>query len=289
MAKEHRRQVGIVKELFRYPVKSMLGEQLSAVDIGDTGVIGDRAYALRETNGRVVSAKKWANMFEFAARYDTPPIPGELAPLSITLPDGRSIQAQAPDASSVLSAVLGREVVLERAQVEQRNKGEIDPTTVFGDVPIEKVMPQLTQATMPDTFPLPAGTFFDSASIHVLASGTLAHMRTLVGQAGQTGQDAQLDPRRFRPNIYVETEPGDEDFIEDGWMEGSLEIGDSVKIVQLQPALRCVMTTHAQTDLVRDMRILRTAAQHHNDHIGVFAAIGAPGTIQVGDPVVLVH
>jgi uncharacterized protein YcbX len=261
----------------------MLGEQLSAVDIGDNGVIGDRAYALRETNGRVVTAKKWANMFEFSARYDTPPTPGELAPLSITLPDGRSIQAQAPDASSVLSAVLGRKVVLERAQADQRNKGEVDPSTVFGDVPIEQVMPKLTQETMPDTFPLPPGTFFDSASIHVLASGTLTHLRTLVGD------DAQLDPRRFRPNIYVETEPGEEDFIEDGWMAGSLEIGDSVKIVKLQPALRCVMTTHAQTDLVRDMRILRTAAQQHNDHVGVFAAIGTPGRVKVGDPVVLMR
>ena len=284
VAKEMKRhQVGVVKALFRYPVKSMLGEQLSSLDIGDTGVIGDRAYALRETNGRVVTAKKWANMFAFTARYAAPPRPGELAPLSITLPDGRSIQAQDSDASAVLSAVLGREVVLERAQADQRNKGEVDPTTVFGDVPVETVMPKLTAASMPDTFPLPPGTFFDSASIHVLASGTLVHMRTLVGD------DAQLDPRRFRPNIYVETEPGDEDFIEDGWMEGSLEVGDSVKIVKLAPALRCVMTTHPQTDLVRDMRILRTAAQHHNDHVGVFAAIGTPGKVRVGDPVVLVR
>lgn len=280
-----RRQVGVVKELFRYPVKSMLGEQLSTVDIGDTGVIGDRAYALREANGRVVSAKKWANMFEFAARYDAPPTPGELAPLSITLPDGRSIQAQASDASAVLSAILGRQVTLERAQADQRNKGEVDPRTVFGDVPIEQVMPKLTQETMPDTFPLPPGTFFDSASIHVLASGTLAHLRRLVEE---DGKDAQLDPRRFRPNIYIETEPGETGFIEDGWMAGTLEIGASVKIVKLLPALRCVMTTHAQADLVRDMRILRTAAQQHNDHVGVFAGIGAPGTVQVGDPVVLV-
>ena len=136
---------------------------------------------------------------------------------------------------------------------------------------------------MPDTFPLPTGTFFDSASIHVLASGTLVHTRTLVDQ------DAQLDPRRFRPNIYVETEPGNEGFIEDGWMEGTLEVGDNVKIVKLAPALRCVMTTHAQADLGRDMRILRTVAQHHNAHLGVFAAIGASGKVQVGDPVVLVR
>ena len=81
-----RHQVGVVQDLFRYPVKSMLGERLSAVDMGEHGVIGDRAYALRESNGRVVTAKKWANMLEFCACYDVPPTPGALAPLRITLP-----------------------------------------------------------------------------------------------------------------------------------------------------------------------------------------------------------
>jgi uncharacterized protein YcbX len=277
-----RRHIGVVKELFRYPVKSMRGEQLSTVDIGVHGVIGDRAYALREANGRVVTAKKWANMLECSARYDAPQTPGALAPLRITLPDGRTIQAQAPDASAVLSAALGRPVMLDRAQSDQPSHAEIDPATVFGDVPVEQVLPERTAATMPDAIALPPGTFFDSASIHVLASGTLAHLRMLIGA------EAQLDPRRFRPNIFVETAPGDEGFLEDDWLEGSLEVGESVRIVQMRPTLRCVMTTHRQADLARDLRILRTAAQHHHDHVGVWASIGAAGTVRVGDPVVLV-
>jgi MOSC domain-containing protein len=277
-----RRQIGVVKDLFRYPVKSMLGERLREVDIGAQGVIGDRAYALREANSRVVTAKKWANMLEFSARYDRPPTPGALVPLSITLPDGRIIQAQDPDASAVLSTALGRTVVLERVQSNQHSRAEIDPARVFGDVPVEDVIPGQTAATLPDSFPLPSGTFFDSASIHVLASGTLAHLRTLIGD------DAQLDPRRFRPNIVVETAPGEEGFLEDAWLEGTLEIGRSVRIMQLRPALRCVMTTHRQADLVRDLRILRTAAQHHHTHVGVFAAIDAPGSVGIGDSVMLV-
>jgi uncharacterized protein YcbX len=277
-----RRQIGVVKDLFRYPVKSMRGERLSEVDIGAHGVIGDRAYALREANGRIVTAKKRANMLEFGARYDAPPVPGALAPLRITLPDGRTVEAQAPDASAMLSAVLGRPVVLARAQSDQPNQAEIDPATIFGDVPVEIVKPGFTAATMPDSFALPPGAFFDSGSIHVLASGTLAHLRTLIGA------DAQLDPRRFRPNILVETEPGVEGFLEDDWLEGTLEVGESVRIVQMRPTLRCVMTTHPQADLVRDLRILRTAAQHHHDHIGVWASIGATGTVRIGDPVVLV-
>lgn len=288
-----RQQVGVVKEIFRYPVKSMLGEQLSECEIDATGLIGDRAYALREPNGRVVTAKRWSQMFEFSARYDTLPTAGELAPLSISLPDGRNISAQAADAASALSAALGHEVVLERAQPDQKNQAGIDPATVFGDIPADEAAPEFGTKTLPDFFPLPPGTFFDSASIHVLASGTLAHMRKLLGEDSQLGgEDTQLDPRRFRPNIVVETESGLEGFLEDDWLEGTLEVGQGatqgVTIVQLKPALRCVMTTHRQAGLAREMKILRTGVQHHNNKLGVFASIGTPGRVKVGDPVVLV-
>ena len=276
-----RRQIGVVQDLFRYPVKSMRGERLSEVDVGVHGVIGDRAYALHEANGRVVTGKKWSNMLGFSARYDAPPIPGALAPIHITLPDGRTIQAQAPDASAVLSAVLGRPVTLERAQSDQHSNAEIDPDTLFADVGIENVLPKDLAATITasSAIPLPPGTFFDSGSIHVLASGTLAHLRTFIAS------DAQIDPRRFRPNIVVETTV--EGFVEDEWLEGTLEVGASVTIVQMRPTIRCAMTTHPQADLGRDLRILRTIAQHHHDHLGVWASIGTAGTIRVGDPVVL--
>jgi uncharacterized protein YcbX len=278
-----RRQIGTVQALFRYPVKSMQGERLREVEIGPQGVLGDRAYALRGANGRVMTAKKWPTLLACSARYEAPPTPGAPAPLRITLPDGRTVQAQDPDASALLSAVLGSPVVLERAQPDRQSQAEIDPATVFGDVPVEAVKPGFTAAMLPDAFALPPGTFFDAASVHVLATGTLAYLRTLVGD------EAQVDPRRFRPNIVVETAEGVEGFVEDGWLEGSLAVGDEVEIVQLRPTLRCVMTTHRQADLGRDLRILRAAARHHRNQVGVWASVGAPGTVRVGDPVVLVR
>jgi uncharacterized protein YcbX len=277
-----RQPIGMVKDLFRYPVKSMQGERLNAVEIREHGVIGDRAYALREANGRVMTAKKWPHLLEFSARYAAPPTPDALAPLCITLPDGRSLQAHDPDASAALSAVLGCPVVLERAQPGQHHRAAIDPATVFGDVPVGALKPGYTAATLPDSFALPPGTFFDAASLHVLASGTLAHLRTLMGG------EAPVDARRFRPNLVVDTEPGLEGFLEDDWLDGTLEVGERVSLVQLRPTLRCVMTTHRQAELGRDLRMLRIAAQHHQAQVGVWAAIGTPGTVRVGDPVVLV-
>ncbi|MBV8357542.1 MAG: MOSC domain-containing protein [Deltaproteobacteria bacterium] len=274
-------QVGVVKELFRYPVKSMLGERLTEVEIGLKGIIGDRAWALRELNGRIVSAKKWANMLGFRASYESTPEPGQLAPVKITLPDSSSVHADDPSASDIISSYLGRPVKLERARTDEHSRAEIDPATVFGDVGVANVTPGFTEATLPDTFGLPHGTFFDSAMIHVVATGTLEHMRSLIGA------DAQIDPRRFRPNIVIETDPRLTGFVEDEWLGGTLEAGVAVKIVAMQQALRCVMTTHQQSELVRDLRILRAAAKHHNAKVGVFASIGAPGKVHVGDPVCL--
>lgn len=272
-------QVGIVKQLFRYPVKSMLGERLTEVEVGPKGIVGDRAWALREANGRIVSAKKWANMLGFSAAYEGTPKPEQLAPVKITLPDGSSVYADDSRASDTLSSYLGRPVKLEQVRPDEHSRAEIDPTTVFGDVGVAKVSPEFTEATLPDSFGLPHGTFFDSAMIHVLTTGSLEHMRALIGP------DAQLDPRRFRPNILVETDPRAVGFIEDEWLGGTLEAGAAVKIVSLRSALRCVMTTHKQSELVRDLRILRATAQHHNAKLGVFASIGAPGKVRVGDPV----
>ena len=261
-----RRKVAVVSALFRYPVKSMLGESPAELTLTTNGTLGDRAWAVREASGRIATAKKWAAMFGFRASYDSPPRTGELAPVTITFPDGGSIHAADPDASARLSEALGRPVRLEQAKAGERSRAEIDPQTIFADLPVEQIMPGLTLQTMPDTFGLVRGAFFDSAPIHVLASGSLEHMQRLCGG------DSMLDPRRFRPNILVDTSgTGADGFVEDEWLEGTLEVGESVKIVAMKPALRCVMTTHAQTDLPRDLSILRTAARHHQATLGVFA------------------
>ena len=119
-----RRQIGIVKELFRYPVKSMLGERLERLEIGERGVIGDRAWALRECiNGKIVSAKKFAQMLDCRATYETPPIDGESAPIKIQLPDGRVLHAAMPTprrSSPRYSAARSRSSARRRASIPAR-------------------------------------------------------------------------------------------------------------------------------------------------------------------------
>jgi len=272
-------QVGIVRQLFRYPVKSMLGESLDELDVGERGIVGDRAWALREQNGRIVTAKKWANLLDFSASYDFAPKTGALAPVSIVLPGGRIIHAEDADASNVISAKLDRKVTLDRARTDEHSRAEIDPETVFGDVGIENIKPEFTRETLPDSFALSRGSFFDDSTIHFLTTASLARLHSLIGD------DARVDARRLRPNIVIETDPRMSGFVEDEWIAGSVLIGETATIVKMKPALRCVMTTHRQADLARDLRILRAVAQNHSAELGIFASVGAAGKVRVGDPV----
>jgi MOSC domain-containing protein len=277
-----RQLVGKVISLARYPVKSMLGEKLDDVFVTVRGVVGDRAYALREVATRqIASAKKFPKLFEFRSTYDSPPGPGRAEPVTIELPNGRKIHAEDADASEVISEALGRKMILERSSSARAEHAGIDAATIFADVPIEKVIPGLTAETMPNHFALEKESFFDSAVMHVIASGTLRHMAKLAAPG------SIFDPRRFRPTIFVESGERDDGFLEDDWIGGTLAVGNDLKIVALQPALRCVMTTHPQEDLKRDYTILRTAAYHHRANVGVFASIGAAGQVKVGDPVYL--
>jgi uncharacterized protein len=85
--------VGKVDSLWRYPVKSMLGEQLKAVDVTPKGLLGDRSYAVwdRQTQ-RIASAKnpkKWAKLLEFQAKFlESPQTKESIPPVTFAMPDG---------------------------------------------------------------------------------------------------------------------------------------------------------------------------------------------------------
>jgi uncharacterized protein len=275
-----RQQVGKVAALGRYPVKSMLGERLDEIEFTERGALGDRAFALREVaNGRIASAKKFAELLNFRASFESPPHEGPVPRVKIQLPGGRTIHADDADASEVISEALGREMKLERSEGAHRERAGIDPRTVFADVPVEKVIPGLTAETMPDHFGLESSSFYDSAVMHVIATGTLRHMASLA-----PGSD--FDARRFRPSILVDTGDYPGAFLEDEWIGGKLVVGGAgLSIIKMQPALRCVMTTHPQENLRRDYQILRTAAYHHKANVGVFASIEHGGLVRLGDAV----
>ncbi len=126
---------------------------------------------------------------------------------------------------------------------------------------------------------MPPGTFFDLAVLHILTTSTLDKLRELY-PAGR------FEPRRFRPNLIVKTD-GQKGFAENEWIGKTLAIGPEVKIHVTGPCPRCVMTTLEQGDLPKDPGVLKTAAQHNEVRVGIYASVAQPGIIRIGDSVVI--
>jgi len=127
-------------------------------------------------------------------------------------------------------------------------------------------------------FDLPEGTFFDCAVVHVLTTATLDRLRELYPQG-------RFEVRRFRPNVVLQTADGVNGFAENAWVGHTLVIGNQVRLSISGPCPRCVMTTLAQGDLPKDPGILRTAAQHNQVNVGVYASVQQGGTVRRGDAV----
>src|SRR5487761_1727303 len=152
------KQVGVLAAIWRYPVKSMLGEQLAQDEITERGAAGGRAGGVRETaTKRIASAKKFARLFDFRAKYDDPLAAGNGSPITIRMPDGSTIRPSDSGAAEQISAALGRKVTLERAETAVRERAGLDPKSVFPGLPIEQVIPGLSAETLPPEFALSPG------------------------------------------------------------------------------------------------------------------------------------
>jgi uncharacterized protein YcbX len=265
-------ELGSVVSLWRYPVKSMLGEELSASEITERGLFGDRTYALIDrADGKAATAKnprKWPRLFDFRAAFVEPSRAATMLPgVRITFPDGTEVTSDQGDLDQILSKVLNREVTFRTALREKINAEEYWPDIEGLDY----------KDTVTD-FTLPEGTFFDCAMVHLLTTATLERLSELYPQGC-------FDLRRFRPNVVVRLASSEKGFVENAWVGRTLAIGTAVRLNITGSCGRCVMTTLGQGDLSKDPGILRTAVQHNHANVGVYAAVESGGLIRSGDPV----
>lgn len=270
--------IGSVAGLWRYPVKSMAGEELETAEIGERGLAGDRAYALIDrATGKVVSAKHprlWGVLLTCRATFVGRTI-------QIILPDGRDITVEQASAETVLSTLLGREVILSNRPPEAPE--------------IERYWPDIDGLALRDTITsgaigmgAPPGTFLDYAPVHLLTTVSLAHLQAAY-PAGQ------VDRRRFRPNLLIAPAGDVDGFLENEWVGRTIRIGARVRLRVTDPTPRCVIPTLPQGDeLGRDIGVLRTIATRNRPPIpalggamhpclGVYAVVEQGGTIRRGD------
>jgi uncharacterized protein YcbX len=290
--------VGTIQTLWRFPVKSMLGEELEAADLGEGGIIGDRVFAIRDKGtGKVASAKHpklWPNLLGCRAAFVESPRSGaELPPAQIELADGTSAMSDAPDVDAVLSRFFGRDVELARAAengftIDQYHPDEenYDPEGHRDEV-VEVGLGAafFNERGLPSA--VPEESFFDLFPLSVLTTSTLEQLNELEPQS-------RFDPRRFRMNVIVHTPA--RGFVENEWVGRTIAIGDDVRLNVALPDPRCVMPSLAQQELPRDPRILKALAQHNRIDVagslypcaGVYAVAEVTGPIRKGDPISLV-
>ncbi len=290
-------QSGSVAELWRYPVKSMRGERVEASEVDEAGLTGDRGYAVKDpVTGKVGSAKHprlWGALLQCEARYLASPRAGErLPPVSITLPDGLETGSEDPDVDQRLSDLFGRPVQLTTVAPDENRYLAVWPE-MDGVIPADFLEQNAVEGAEADgavtdlslAMASPPGTFFDVAALHVVSAATLRRL-------GELEPASRFAVQRYRPNIVIDAPS--EPFAENGWSGADLRFGDVLTATVLIPTMRCIMTTLAQGDLPRDTEVLRTVTRHNRIElpglgtwscVGAYAAVSAPGRVEVGDEV----
>lgn len=305
--------VGRVKEVWRYPVKSMAGERLQGSGVGARGLWGDRGWALRdEEAGEIRGAKISPALMLCAARYrEAPAAEGAPPHADLTLPDGTQTATDDSAVNERLSALVGRRVTLwplqpahdrahyRRAMPAARVVGLLSRSRSFRrlalgamrltgqDKKLREDFGREPGEPLPDLSALPAeifeftsppGTYFDAFPIHLLTTASLAALARL-------NPESAWDARRFRPNFLIETSEGIEGLVESNWGGRGLRVGGLRLRCEL-PAPRCSMTIQAQTGLPKDPRILRTIVKV-GQNFGLYANVESAGRVAVGDEVEL--
>lgn len=305
--------IGTVEQIWRYPVKSMAGEKLSACTVGALGLPGDRGWAIKdEEKSEIKTGTRIPLLMQCASRYREEPGSDNIPHVNITFPDGSSVPSDDPEINARLSAALGKQVKLWPRQPASNKEHYRRPGAAariiapLADIPgFRALLPTITKlpsidATLraafsrtpeepiPDIsqlpkelfqFTSPLGTYFDAFPIHVLTTASLAVM-------SQANPEADWDVRRFRPNFFVKTVAGLEGLVESEWEGKTLRIG-SVEVNCEMPAVRCGMTTNAQKELAKDNSVLRTIVREAAQNLGVYANVISNGEVAEGDQVEL--
>ncbi len=240
--------VGRIAEIWRYPVQSMAGERLTRTALTSDGVPGDREYGVVDPGiGEVVSGAQGKKKWR------------GIVTLSARL-------LEAPGAGRLPDV----EIVTPEGETLRGDQQNIDErlSAILGQ-PVH-LAHRATENKR---------SSYSHEPLHILTTASMAAFKT-------QHQSGQFAPARFRPNLVIDT--GDATgYVEQAWLERSLQIGDSVRILATENCVRCVMTTLPQGDLPFDPAILHTVTAANRTHAGIYADVRAPGEIKIGDAVLL--
>jgi uncharacterized protein len=271
--------LGTVAKLRRYPVKSMLGEDLSAGDVTLVGLAGDRRLAvISQRTGKIASAKYprlWRDLLTLSAQALDEGV-------RITLPDGKTVWSTDAGIDAILSGLLNEPVTLSATPPPGASLDRAVPEAVLRGGITAEVAFEVNEIGSG----APPGTFVDFAPLHLLTTSTLDRIAEL-------SPYKKADPERYRPNIIILTStPG---FTENDWLDRTLHVGDDLVLRVIARTPRCAIPTLAHGHLPRNTEALRVLARHNRvipmedlspePCAGVYAEVLHPGHVRTGDTV----
>ena len=276
-----------VSQLWRYPVKSMVGGRVDSIDLDELGVVGDRTWAVRDLErGGIRGAKKIGSLMRLTARDI------DDGQVEITLPDGSTVRTTDTDVDERVSAALDHRVRLEALRpaddLDHYRRGAPDSDDVVAE--LRGIFGREDDEPFPDfsvfppiiaEFESPPGTYYDVFPLMVMSEAALEALAVAL-------PDSNVDIRRFRPSFVVDagddgavaSTPGHPEF---DWSGRRATIG-SATIEFGAPCPRCVMVTREiSSDIPADGAVLRHIVRDLDQNLGIYATIVTPGTIRVGD------
>jgi uncharacterized protein YcbX len=258
--------IGKVDSLWRYPVKSMRGEELGEAFAGFSGIYGDRLFAFKSSASPkgfpYLTAREQRRLLQYRPHFRNPdkaarpinlteaenmganPLPADLSELMVDVetPNGKTLAIDDPALMDMLGADIDQKHQLTLMR-SQRAMTDCRPVSIF----------------------------------------SLQSARQLAEETG-----APIDKRRFRANVYVDLK-SDKGFAENAFVGRSLRIGSKAVVTVLERDARCVMITLDPDTTEKTPAILKKVAQAHEGMAGVYGAVIVEGMVRKGDPVELLE
>ena len=256
--------IGRVDSAWRYPVKSMRGEELPAIFASFSGVYGDRLYAFRSSAAPAgfpfFTGRERHEMLLYCPRFRHPEksaVPPNWAEAEALLPILNPVGADPADLAVEVETPTGEVLAVDDPALLRRLAEGAGDGHSLALLRSERAMT-------------------DCRPISLFSLQTVKQLSEEVG--------AVLDKRRFRANVYLDLGAAG-GFSENELVGRKVRIGTKVLVSVLDPDPRCQMITLDPDTAAPNPEILRKVARAHDGNAGVYGAVLAEGIIRPGDPV----
>lgn len=258
--------VGTIESLWRYPVKSMAGEEVRAVFAGFAGLYGDRIHAFCSAANRAgfpfLTAREQRRMLRFRPRFRLPEktfAPPNLAAAESIAPGITPVYAPAGDFALEVETPAGPTYAIDDPALADALRDGLGPAHQLTLLRSERALT-------------------DCRPLALISLQTVRQLSAAIGRP--------VDRRRFRANIHLDL-ASNEGFGEDQFVGRSLRVGAKAVVAILQRDPRCTMINFDPETGETMPEVLKTVARGHDGNAGVYAAVLVEGVIRQGDPVVL--